>query len=65
MIRQRIALFISLIAAGLASLMNNLTNPRLSGLHTLDRVQLIASGLCFGVALGVLVGIISFRATRD
>ena len=53
--RQRIALFISLIVTGLVPLMNNMTNPRLSGLHTLDRVQLITSGLCFGVALGALV----------
>ncbi|HEV2178005.1 MAG TPA: hypothetical protein VGW33_12530 [Terriglobia bacterium] len=37
---------------GLAVLMRN---PRFEGFHTVDVLQLLASGMCFGVALAALL----------
>ena len=41
---------------GLFALLNSLSNARLEGLHGSDIVQLTASGLCFGVGIGVMFG---------
>jgi hypothetical protein len=54
--KRRWALCAFLILFGVFPLLNSLNNPRTSNLHGADRLQLIASGLCFGVAFGVLVG---------
>jgi hypothetical protein len=51
-----VVLFLFLLMFGLAPLLNSLSNPRLAGLHGSDVVQLVASGLCFGVGFGVLFG---------
>lgn len=37
---------------GLSTLMRN---PRFETFHTVDVLQLIASGMCFGVALGLVL----------
>jgi hypothetical protein len=37
------------------SFFNGLSNPRLATLHGSDVLQLIATGMCFGVALATLV----------
>jgi hypothetical protein len=50
-----------LLLLGAFVLMNSLSNPRLSGIHGSDRLQLIAVGFCFGVGFGVLVGWRKFR----
>jgi hypothetical protein len=50
-----IVLFFALIVAGLIPLLQSLNNPRLTGMRAVDRIQLITSGLCFGVALGAMV----------
>lgn len=39
------------MAIGLISLMNVFRSPRFELLHTVDILQLVASGMCFGVAL--------------
>jgi hypothetical protein len=54
--KRRVVLFLFLLMFGLAPLLNSLSNPRLAGLHGSDVVQLVASGLCFGVGFGVLFG---------
>ena len=54
--KQRLLVFSFLVLFGLAPLLNSLSNPRLQGLHGSDIVRLIATGLCFGVGIGVLVG---------
>jgi hypothetical protein len=54
--KRRILVFSFLMLFGLIALMNSIENPRLSPMHVVDRLQLIASGLCFGMACGVLVG---------
>ena len=40
---------------GLMALVNVVGNPRIATLHGSDVVQLIAVGMCFGVALATLV----------
>jgi hypothetical protein len=62
--RRRIVFFFALLMLGAIPLYNSIENPRLSGMLAVDRVQLIASGLCFGVALGVLMGARKFPGER-
>ena len=52
--RWILALFLFLL--GLFPLFNSIGNPRTQALHGSDRLQLIASGWCFGIGFGVLVG---------
>ena len=40
---------------GLMGIARILGNPRLAAIRTVDLVQLIAIGICFGVALATLV----------
>ena len=54
--KQRIAVAVFLFVFGFFPLTNSLNNPRLSGIHGADRLQLIAVGLCFGVGFGLLMG---------
>ncbi len=56
MSKRRVTLSVSLLMFGLPPLLNSLSNPRLGGLHGSDFMQLIASGLFFGVGFGVLFG---------
>jgi hypothetical protein len=49
-----VALFIML--CGMAPLLNALSNRRLTAIHGADIVQLVAVGLLFGFACGLLVG---------
>ena len=43
-----------LLLFGLFALVSALGEPRLAALHGSDIVRLVASGLCFGVAFGML-----------
>jgi hypothetical protein len=54
--KRRLALAVFLFLFGTLPLMNSFKNPRLSGIHGTDRLQLIAAGWCFGVGFGVLMG---------
>lgn len=54
--KRRVILSLFLLMLGLFPLLNSLSNPRLGGLHGSDFLRLIASGFCFGVGFGVLVG---------
>ena len=54
--RRRISVFVFLVLFGMIPLMNSFSNPRISGMRMVDRLQLISSGLCMGVGFGVLVG---------
>ena len=54
--KRRVTLFLFLMFFGLIALLNILGKPRLAAVHGSDIVQLVASGMCFGVALGVLFG---------
>ena len=46
---------LAVLAIGIAPLVNSLDNPRLAGLRGPDVLQLIAIGLCAGVALMFLI----------
>jgi len=48
---------------GLIGLSNIVSKPRFETFHTVDVVQLIASGMCFGVALVALI--MFFRGPRS
>ena len=54
--KRRVGVATFLVLFGLMPLFNSFSNPRLQNLHGVDRLQLIAVGLCFGVAFGLLVG---------
>jgi hypothetical protein len=54
--KRRVFLVLFLLVFGLFPLLNSLNNPRIEGLHGSDIVQLVASGLCFGIGFGVLFG---------
>ena len=49
--RHRIVPFWVSLLFGLMSLTNVLTRPSLQGIRTVDEVQLVATGMCFGAAL--------------
>ncbi len=46
---------------GLLSLSNMMTRPRFAAFHGSDVVQLIGTGMCFGVALASLVFLLRSR----
>jgi hypothetical protein len=48
---------------GLLSLSNMMTRPRFATFHGSDVVQLIGTGMCFGVALASLVALVRSRPT--
>lgn len=50
---------IVLVVFGLIALMNVARNPRFEAFHTVDVLGLMASGVCFGVALALI-----FRVLR-
>ena len=43
-----------LVVVGLIALMNVARNPRFEAFHTVDVLGLMASGVCFGVALALI-----------
>ena len=53
----------SVAVIGLINLNNVAGKPRFQTFQTIDVVQLITTGMCFGVALGLLV--MFFRGTRS
>ena len=60
--RKLVPVFVPLLA-GLMAFFDIAGKPRFANFHGSDVVQLIAAGLCFGVALAKLVGF--FRGPRS
>ena len=54
--------FVPLII-GLIGLFNVVRQPRFETIHTVDVLQMIASGMCFGVALVAVIAF--FRGSRN
>lgn len=54
--KRRLGVFAFLVLFGLIPLTMSFGNPRLQSLHGADRLQLIAVGMCFGAAIGILLG---------
>ena len=52
--------FFAPLLLGLMGFFNASRNPRFASIHTVDVLQLLASGMCFGIALAALIG--RFRA---
>jgi hypothetical protein len=52
--RRKIVPFVVPLLFGIMSFSNIISNPRLATLHGSDVVQLMASGMCFGVAIAML-----------
>jgi hypothetical protein len=59
--RAGIGVGLFLLLFGLFLLMNALDNPRVQTLHGPDVLKLIASGWCFGLGVGLLLGKFVFR----
>ncbi len=57
----RIIVGLFMFMFGLFPLLNAIDNPRVQTLHGSDVVGLIASGLCFGFGLGLLLSKLLFR----
>ena len=54
--KRRLGVAVFLVLFGLIPLMNSFSNPRISGMRLVDRIQLISSGACLGVGFGILIG---------
>jgi hypothetical protein len=52
---QRAAAAVILVLFGAFAFTNSLNNQRLTGMRGSDQLQLIESGLCVGLAIGVLL----------
>jgi hypothetical protein len=50
-----------LLPFGLMPLFSSLSKPRIEALHGADILGLVASGMCFGVALAGLLGRLRIR----
>lgn len=61
--RRKLAPFWVSLLFGLLSFFNFASNPRFATFHAIDVVRLIATGMCFGVALATLV--VFFRGSRS
>ncbi len=57
------ALFTPLVI-GLIGLSQLMARPRFQAIHTVDVLQLLASGMCFGVALSAFFVLIRARPDR-
>jgi hypothetical protein len=53
--RGQVAPGVVLVTVGLIGLYNVTSKPRFETFHTVDVLQLIVTGMCFGVALGMLI----------
>ena len=56
--RKPLATFFGLLFMGLAAFSNIASKPRFETFHRTDVLQLICSGMCFGVAFVALVNFI-------
>jgi uncharacterized membrane protein len=46
------------LIVGLIGLMNLMHQPRFASFHNVDVLQLLASGMCFGIALAALLALL-------
>ena len=60
---RKLAPIFSVLIIGLINLYNVAGNPRFQAFRTIDVVRLILTGMCLGLALGLLV--MFFRGARS
>ncbi len=63
-VRRFLPSIVVLIVVGLIGVFSLTTRPRFQAFHTVDVLQLIVSGMCFGVALARLMVAIRGRSLR-
>jgi formate/nitrite transporter FocA (FNT family) len=51
------------LIVGLVGLINLMNRPRFASIHNVDVLQLLVSGMCFGVALAMLIA--HLRGSRN
>lgn len=56
--KSLISAVVAPLIVGLLGLMNLMNRPRFASFHNVDVVQLLASGMCFGVALATLIALL-------
>jgi hypothetical protein len=54
--KRRLAVGVFLVLFGMIPLINSFSNPRISGMRMVDKIQLLSSGGCLGVGIGILIG---------
>ena len=54
--RRRLSVSVFLVLFGMIPLLNSFSNPRISGMRMVDRIQLVSSGACLGLGFGILIG---------
>jgi hypothetical protein len=54
--KRRLGVSVFLILFGMIPLMNSFSNPRITGMRLVDKIQLLSSGGCLGVGFGILIG---------
>jgi hypothetical protein len=59
--RRKIVPFFIPLLFGILSFSSSISNPRVAALHGSDVLQLMASGMCFGVTLVLLIVFIRDR----
>jgi ABC-type nickel/cobalt efflux system permease component RcnA len=61
--RRRLASIVIPAIVGLTALLTVIGRPRFQAYHTVDALELVASGLCFGIAFVGLVRV--FRGAEE
>jgi hypothetical protein len=59
--RMTVPSIVAPLIIGMIGLFSLTRNPRFQSFHTVDVLQLIASGMCFGVALAALLMLLRGR----
>ncbi len=61
--RQTTAAILVPVLAGSVGLIHLMSQPRFEAIRTVDVLQLIGSGMCFGIALSAVI--VLLRSKRD
>ncbi len=54
--KRRLGVSVFLVLFAMIPLMNSFSNPRISEMRLVDRLQLLSTGACLGLGIGILVG---------
>ena len=54
--KRRLGVSVFLVLFAMIPLMNSFSNPRISEMRWVDRLQLLSTGACLGLGFGILIG---------
>jgi hypothetical protein len=54
--RRRLGVSVFLVLFAMIPLLNSFSNPRISAMRMVDRLQLLSTGACLGLGFGILAG---------